>query len=237
VDAARGVALGVRGGETLGVVGESGSGKSTVARCVARLIDADRGAINLGGVDLSDVSGRALRPWRSRVQMVFQDARSALNPRMTVGAIIAEGLVAQGARRRDAVDRAQRLLEIVGLDPQCAQRHPHAFSGGQRQRIAIARALAVEPELLIADEPVSALDATVQEQILDLLDNLTQARALSMVFVTHDLRVAGRICDRIAVMRDGVVVEVSSARDMLERPQHPYAKALVAAAPGKRAAA
>ena len=220
----------------MGLVGESGSGKSTVGRCVARLIDPDHGEVRLGGVDLAPLGSSALKPWRGRVQMIFQDSRGALNPRMRVGDIVAEGLIAQGARRREAHGRARRLLEIVGLDPNSVDRHPHQFSGGQRQRIAIARALAVEPELLIADEPVSALDATVQAQILDLLDNLTQARALTMLFVTHDLRVAGRICDRIAVMKAGEIVEIGPTDQVLENPQHPYAQALIAAAPGRRRA-
>ena len=234
IHAARSVTFALRRGETLGIVGESGSGKSTVGRCLARLIDPDGGAIRLGGVDIAPLGGRALKPWRGRVQMIFQDSRGALNPRMRVGDILAEGLVATGVRQREALDRARKLLEIVGLNPQSIDRHPHQFSGGQRQRIAIARALAVEPELLIADEPVSALDATVQAQILDLLDNLTQARALTMIFVTHDLRVAGRICDRIAVMKDGEIVEIGASEDVLNAPCHDYARALIAAAPGRR---
>ena len=233
VRAARDVSLAVRRGETLGVVGESGSGKSTVARCIVRLTDPTAGAVLLDGVDLAPLSPRALRPWRRRAQIVFQDPYRSLNPRRAVGASIVEGPVNYGVAPRDAWRRAAELLELVGIDPAAAGRYPHQFSGGQRQRICIARALAMEPRVLIADEPVSALDVSVQAQVLALLDRVRARFDLAMLFITHDLRVAAQVCDRIAVMHRGEIVETGAAAALFARPSHPYTQSLFAAVPGR----
>jgi peptide/nickel transport system ATP-binding protein len=233
VDAAKNVNLSIRKGETLGLVGESGSGKTTVGRCIVRLIEADRGRIDLHGVDLNAFRGRQLRPYRKRVQMIFQDPFASLNPRHKVGDIIAAGPVAFGTRRGDAVRRAQELLQLVGLDPAVIDRYPHEFSGGQRQRIGIARALALQPELLVADEPVSALDVSVQAQVLDLLAGIKQRLNLSMLFITHDLRVAAQVCDRVAVMYRGEIVEQGSTAELFSHPTHAYTRTLLDAIPGK----
>ena len=233
VAAVDGVDLVLRRGETLGIVGESGSGKSTVARLIVRLIAPDGGSIRFAGTDLAPLGRRALRPFRHRVQMVFQDPFGSLNPRWTVGDIIAAGPVAQGVRRADARARAAEWLQLVGLDASAARRYPHEFSGGQRQRIGIARALALEPELLIADEPVSALDVSVQAQVLALLGGLRARLGLTMLFITHDLRVAAQICDTVAVMRRGRVVEIAPAAELFARPQHAYTQELIAAIPGR----
>ena len=233
VPAVRNVDLVVRKGQTLGLVGESGSGKSTVARCIARLIEPSGGEIRLAGTDVAHMPARALRPMRRRVQVVFQDPYRSLNPRRSVGDALIEGPLNYGVPRAEAIARARRLMELVRMDPQALARYPHQFSGGQRQRICIARALAVEPDLLIADEPVSALDVSVQAQVLALLEEIRQRLDLAMLFITHDLRVAAQVCDQVAVMREGKVVEYGPAGDVLVRPQHPYTQALVAAAPGR----
>ncbi|MBV9113526.1 MAG: ABC transporter ATP-binding protein [Hyphomicrobiales bacterium] len=233
VSAVRDVSFTIRKGETLGLVGESGSGKSTVARLVARLLDLDEGRVRLGGTDLAQLRGRKLREARRRVQMVFQDPFASLNPRRRVGSSIADGPVASGIARKLALERARTLLELVGLDRRAAERLPHEFSGGQRQRIGIARALALEPSLLVADEPVSALDVSVQKQVLDLLEELKSRLELAMLFITHDLHVAAKICDRIAVMSKGEIVEMKSATELFSHPEHPYTKALLAAVPGR----
>ncbi len=233
VMAANEVALELRRGETLGIVGESGSGKSTVARCIVRLNDADDGQIILHGSDLRPLGRAAMRPFRAKIQMVFQDPFASLNPRTKVGKIIAQGPLIQGQSAAAAQDRARELLEIVGLDARAYDRFPHEFSGGQRQRIGIARALALDPEVLVADEPVSALDVSIQAQILRLLDEIRDRLALSMVFITHDLRVAAQVCDRIAVMRYGVVVETGSTGEIFRDPQDAYTKDLLAAVPGR----
>ena len=231
------VTLSVRKGETLGIVGESGSGKSTVARCLVRLIDPSAGEIrlDLGGElhDLARLPARALRPLRSKVQIVFQDPYRSLNPRRTVGEAIMEGPLNFGASRKEAHERAARLLDLVRMDPATLGRYPHQFSGGQRQRICIARALALEPELLVADEPVSALDVSVQAQVLALLEEIRERLRLAMVFITHDLRVAAQVCDEVAVMKQGRLVEYGAAEDVLVRPRDPYTQALLAAAPGR----
>ncbi|MCF4124124.1 ABC transporter ATP-binding protein [Methylobacterium sp. SyP6R] len=231
--AARDVAFTLHRGETLGLVGESGSGKSSVARLVMRLIDPDAGAVRLGDTDLTGLKGEALRRARSRIQMVFQDPFASLNPRRSVGQIIADGPVAHGVSVTEATERARRLLSLVGLDEKALERFPHEFSGGQRQRIGIARALALEPEVLVADEAVSALDVSVQAQVLALLEDLKARLGLSMLFITHDLRVAAQICDRIAVMRQGEIVELKSASALFANPEHPYTRALLEAVPGR----
>ncbi len=233
IHAAADVSLQVRRGETLGIVGESGSGKTTVARCIARLVDPTSGAIRLGDVDIARLPERRLRPHRRRVQIVFQDPYRSLNPRRTVGASVVEGPMNFGLARDAALARARSLMELVGLSPDALDRYPHQFSGGQRQRIAIARALAMEPEILVADEAVSALDVSVQAQVLDLLDDVKRRFDLALLFITHDLRVAAQICDRVMVMERGVVVETGPTHRVFTAPEHPYTRALLAAAPGR----
>jgi peptide/nickel transport system ATP-binding protein len=233
VNAAKAVEFDLRRGETLGLVGESGSGKSTIARCVVRLVEADGGAIALDGVDLRALSRRALRPYRKRIQVVFQDPFGSLNPRLKVGALIAQGPIVHGAPRAEAFAQAHELLRLVGLDPRAADRYPHEFSGGQRQRIGIARALALRPDVLVADEPVSALDVSVQAQVLDLLADIRDRFALAMLFITHDLRVAAQVCDRVAVMRHGQIVEQGPTARLFAAPEHPYTRELLNAVPGR----
>ncbi|MBR0642286.1 ABC transporter ATP-binding protein [Plastoroseomonas hellenica] len=220
-------------GETLGLVGESGSGKSTLARCVVRLVAPEKGEISFHGTDLRPLSRTAWKPFRRRIQMVFQDPFASLNPRRTVGDIITEGPMTHGVSRSEALDRARDLLRLVQLDPGAMGRYPHEFSGGQRQRIGIARALAMRPELLIADEPVSALDVSVQAQVLDLLADIRKRLGLTMLFITHDLRVAAQICDRIAVMQRGAIVELGSTAQVFGTPQHAYTKQLLESIPGR----
>ena len=233
VDAARQVNFSILKGETLGLVGESGSGKSSVARLVMRLIEADRGTVWIGDTELTSLSGRALRAERHRIQMIFQDPFASLNPRRKVGHIIADGPIAAGTDSRVAFDRARDLLKMVGLDAGALDRYPHEFSGGQRQRIGIARALALEPEIIVADEAVSALDVSVQAQVLRLLEDLKSRLGLSMLFITHDLRVAAQICDRIAVMQRGAIVELKPTAQLFAAPEHPYTQELLAAVPGR----
>jgi peptide/nickel transport system ATP-binding protein len=233
VRAANDVNLSVRRGETLGVVGESGSGKSTVARCIARLIDPTEGAILLDGIDIAKLRPRELRPHRQRVQIVFQDPYRSLNPRRRVEDSIVEGPTNFGMNHDAAVTRARDLMRLVDLDPASLSRYPHEFSGGQRQRICIARALAMEPEILIADEAVSALDVSVQAQVLALLDDVRRRFNLGVLFITHDLRVAAQICDRVAVMQNGIIVEEGGTADIFRAPKHPYTRALFEAAPGR----
>ena len=233
VKAVNDVTLELRHGETLGIVGESGSGKSTVARCIVRLVDADSGKILLNGTNLNTLSRSEMRPFRSSIQMMFQDPFASLNPRTRVGKIIMQGPLLQGVSPIDAQVKARELLSVVGLDERAYDRFPHEFSGGQRQRIGIARALALDPDVLVADEPVSALDVSIQAQILKLLDKIRERMALSMIFITHDLRVAAQVCDRLAVMRNGVVVETGPTAEIFRDPQAPYTKELLAAVPGQ----
>ena len=233
VKAVRKVSFDLRRGETLGIVGESGSGKSTLARCIIRLIQSDAGEILLDGVDLMQLNRNSMRLVRSKIQMVFQDPFASLNPRINVGDIIAQGPEIQGLTKVEAEGRARELISIVGLDDKAYNRFPHEFSGGQRQRIGIARSLAVKPEILIADEPVSALDVSIQAQILNLLDQIRTQMNLAMIFITHDLRVAAQVCDRLAVMRYGEVVEAGSTSELFASPQHDYTQSLLAAVPGK----
>ena len=235
VHAAKDVELTVYRGETLGVVGESGSGKSTVARCMVRLIDPTSGEITVAGHDIATLSEGNLRPFRRDIQIVFQDPYRSLNPRRTVGQSIVEGPMNFGTSHGEALGRARDLMQIVGLSPDALDRFPHQFSGGQRQRICIARALAMEPKVLIADEAVSALDVSVQAQVLKLLDDVRERFDLAMLFITHDLRVAAQICDRIMVMQHGNVVEQGATADVYADPQHPYTRALLDAAPGRQA--
>jgi peptide/nickel transport system ATP-binding protein len=233
VDALAAVSFSVRRGETVGIVGESGSGKSTAARCIARLIDADSGQILVEGVDIAALSARALRPVRRRMQMVFQDPFGSLNPRRTVGQLIAEGPIVHGLSEASAHARALELLDLVGLERRAAARYPHEFSGGQRQRIGLARALALEPAILVADEPVSALDVSVQDQVLRLLADIRNRLGLTVLFITHDLRVASQVCDSIVVMHKGRVVESGPVADVYAHPAHAYTQALLAAVPGR----
>ncbi len=235
VHAAKQVELEVRRGETLGVVGESGSGKSTVARCIVRLIDPTSGEVLIDGTNIAKMSQSELRAYRRDVQVVFQDPYRSLNPRRTVGQSIVEGPMNFGISHAEAMSRAGKLMEIVGLSATALDRFPHQFSGGQRQRICIARALAMEPKVLIADEAVSALDVSVQAQVLKLLDDVRKQFDLAMLFITHDLRVAAQICDRIMVMQHGEVVEQGATASVYAKPQHAYTRQLLEAAPGQGA--
>ena len=227
-----GVSFLIRKGETLGLVGESGSGKTTVGRCVLRLTEPTSGRIVFDGLDLLSLDERSLRRLRRRMQVVFQDPEASLNPRMMVRTIVGEPLAIHGlgdGPRREA--RVAELLNTVGLDPQCMDRYPHEFSGGQRQRIGLARALAVGPELIICDEPVSALDVSVQAQIINLLASLQNEMGLSYLFIAHELSVVRRIAGRVAVMYLGRIVETGPVSRLFEDPRHPYTKALLSAAP------
>jgi len=233
IAAAQDVNLKLRRGEIVGIVGESGSGKSTVARCVVRLQDPTSGSILVHGKDIAKVSGRQLRPLRQRVQIIFQDPYRSMNPRMKVGDTIIEGLVNFGMGRKQALSKARDFLHLVGLSDDALQRYPHQFSGGQRQRICIARALALEPDILVADEAVSALDVSVQAQVLRLLDEIRERVGVGILFITHDLRVAAQICDTIVVMQKGRVVEAGPAAEVLTAPRQAYTSALIDAAPGR----
>ena len=233
VRAAEDVNLELRRGQTLGIVGESGSGKSTVARCIVRLVDPSAGEIRIGGTEIATLGARALRPLRRKVQIVFQDPYRSLNPRRTVGEAIIEGPLNYGVAKAEALQRARNLLELVRMDASALSRYPHQFSGGQRQRICIARALAMEPELLVADEAVSALVVSVQAQVRQLLEEIRTRLNLAMLFITHDLRVAAQVCDHVAVMSKGRVVEYGPAEEIFLRPKHAYTRALFEAAPGR----
>ncbi len=233
VHAVKDVTFDLARGETLGVVGESGSGKSSLGRCLVRLIEPEAGSIRIDGTETMGQSTREMRIWRRRMQMVFQDPYGSLNPRSRVGRIVAEGPIAAGVPVKQALTEAADLLALVGLDPSAVDRFPHEFSGGQRQRIGIARALALRPEIVIADEAVSALDVSIQAQVLRLLADLKTRLDLALIFITHDLRVAATICDRIAVMRKGEIVGMGPVAQVFGDPRHDYTKRLIAAIPGR----
>ncbi len=220
-------------GRTLGIVGESGSGKSTVARCVMRMIEPTGGGVRVMGKDIASLGRAALKPHRKRIQMIFQDPFRSLNPRLTIATSLVEGPVNYGTPREEAMEKSAELLALVGLPKDALDRYPHQFSGGQRQRIAIARALAMEPDVLVADEAVSALDVSVQAQVLELLDDLQRRLGIAVLFITHDLRVAAQICDEVMVMQKGAVVEYGPAERVLGAPEHPYTRSLMLAAPGR----
>ncbi|MFZ0611767.1 MAG: oligopeptide/dipeptide ABC transporter ATP-binding protein [Desulfobacterales bacterium] len=232
IKAVNGVDFKIRQGQTLGLVGESGCGKSTVARMVMRLLQPDAGLIFFRQDDISRLSEKELKPYRKQMQIVFQDPYGSLNPRMTVGQSIEEGLrivgIARGRRRRD---RLAELLEMVGMSPESAGRYPHEFSGGQRQRIGIARALSVDPALIICDEPISALDVSIQAQVINLLKDLQDRLGLSYLFISHDLNVVGYLCNQVAVMNKGYIMEYAAAEDLYAHPRHPYTQTLLAAIP------
>ena len=233
VKAVQSVSFSLTKGRTLGIVGESGSGKSTVARCIMRLIDPTSGSIMVAGKDIATMSQKELKPERKNFQIVFQDPMRSLNPRIEVGQSIIEGPLNFGVPRNEAMERARELLELVGLPASAVDRFPHQFSGGQRQRIAIARALAMDPDVLVADEAVSALDVSVQAQVLDLLAELQERLGLGILFITHDLGVAAQICDDVIVMQHGRIVEYGPAAQVLGAPKQDYTKALISAAPGR----
>lgn len=226
------ISLDLARGETLGVVGESGSGKSTLGRCIMKLTDSDSGEIFLGDTEIRRMSNSQFRPICNTIQMVFQDPFASLNPQRTIGRIIADGPIIHGTPEKQALAEARELLKRVGLDESAMDRYPREFSGGQRQRVGIARALALKPKILVADEPVSALDVSVQAQVLELINDLKKQLSLSMIFITHDLRVAAQVCDRIAVMRKGQVVELSPATEIFFNPVHDYTRSLLNAVPG-----
>ncbi|WYX15148.1 ABC transporter ATP-binding protein [Achromobacter xylosoxidans] len=233
VHAVDGVSFSVRRGETLGIVGESGSGKSTIGKCLLKLVGINGGQLIFNGQDIAAMPESRFRPLRKDIQMIFQDPFASLNPRHTVGRIISDGPVANGVPRAQAEARVRELLSLVGLDPSAFDRYPNQFSGGQRQRIGIARALALEPKVLVADESVSALDVSVQAQVLQLLHDLQQRLKIALVFITHDLRVAAQICNSVLVMHRGKVVEYGSPSQIFDNPQHAYTQQLIAAVPGQ----
>ena len=231
--AVEGVSFDVRAGETLGLVGESGSGKSTIGRAVTMLNPPTSGTVAFEGVDLATLSPRAMRAMRRRIQMVFQDPYAALNPRMSAGATVAEPfhLHRPEFSRAEVRDRVAGLFERVGLDPRFAALFPHQFSGGQRQRLCIARAIALDPSFLVADEPIAALDVSIQAQIVNLLQDLGQALGLSTLFISHDLRMVRHLCDRVAVLWRGRIVELADRDALFADPRHPYTRRLLAAVP------
>ena len=234
VAAVDGISLRLHRGETLAVVGESGSGKSTLGRMIMRLAEPDAGSIRLGGEDLRALNGEALRQARRGLQVVFQDPFASLDPRQRVGDAVARGPMAFGTPRAQAMAEARALLARVGLAPEAANRFPHEFSGGQRQRICIARAVALKPKVLVADEAVSALDVSVQAQVLALLAELRREMDLAMIFITHDLRIAAEIADRVIVLRRGRIVEEGATRDVFAGPRDAYTRELLDAIPGRR---
>ncbi|VGO08394.1 Oligopeptide transport system permease protein OppB (TC 3.A.1.5.1) [plant metagenome] len=233
VHAVNDVSFSIRRGETVGIVGESGSGKSTIGKCLLKLIDIDGGQMVFDGTDIAPMPEAQFRQHRRHIQMIFQDPFASLNPRHTVGRILCDGPRANGVPREQAESRARELLKLVELDPSAFDRYPGEFSGGQRQRIGIARALAMDPRLIVADESVSALDVSVQAQVLKLLHDVQQRLDLALIFITHDLRVAAQICDHILVMHQGKVVEQGPPVQIFDAPQHPYTRQLIAAVPGR----
>ncbi|MFC3725493.1 ABC transporter ATP-binding protein [Neoaquamicrobium sediminum] len=232
VRAVDGLTFDIRRGETLGLVGESGCGKSTTGRTLLRLYRASGGRILFEGQDIAELEGERLRRMRPRMQMIFQDPQASLNPRMTVGAIIAEPLIEHGVHKAEARRaKVRELLDAVGLNPDYVNRYPHEFSGGQRQRIGIARALALDPDFIVCDEPIAALDVSIQAQVVNLLKDLQKKLGLTYLFISHDLSMVKHIADRVAVMYLGKIVELADVRTLFSAPKHPYTKALLSAVP------